>query len=107
TGNILKMRHFNTTDNTQNWVRQYQYDLNSNRLVGTEGTESGKATYIDGAITMPESYKYNEHGSMTTMPHLQQMEWDYTEHLQHIVKGTQEASYRYDAQKQRTRKIVE
>lgn len=64
-------------------------------------------------------YDYNVHGSMTTMPHLGTMEWDFTEHLHHIARttGTQgdgdgcpdaslEAWYCYDAAKQRTRKRV-
>jgi hypothetical protein len=52
------------------------------------------------------SYKYNEHGSMTAMPHLQNMQWDFMERLSHITRGTTEAYYNYDGGGERVRKIV-
>jgi len=48
-----------------------------------------------------------EHGSMAAMPHLQAMEWDFTERLSHITRGTTEAYYNYDGSGQRVRKVVE
>jgi len=50
---------------------------------------------------------YNEHGSMSSMPHLQAMDWDFAERLSHITRGTTEAYYNYDESGQRTRKVVE
>ncbi|MDR2970434.1 MAG: RHS repeat-associated core domain-containing protein [Bacteroidales bacterium] len=49
----------------------------------------------------------NEHGSMASMPHLQEMEWDFAERLSHITKGTTEAYYNYDGGGERVRKVVE
>lgn len=106
-GNILKMRHYNPTEAALTWVRQYQYEIYSNRLIGTGGNDAAIPYYANAPSGLAEKYQYNEHGSIKVMPHLKTMDWDFTEHLQHIVKGTQEAWYRYDAQKQRTRKIVE
>jgi RHS repeat-associated protein len=44
---------------------------------------------------------------MASMPHLQNMEWDFAERLSHITKGTTEAYYNYDGSGERVRKIVE
>jgi RHS repeat-associated protein len=54
-----------------------------------------------------KQYAYNAHGSMTAMPHLQNMQWDFAERLSHITRGTTKAYYNYDGSGQRIRKIVE
>jgi RHS repeat-associated protein len=91
-GNILALIH---QANGNSWNRSYRYDTNSNRL--------DSATVGQIAV----NYKYNEHGSMTAMPHLQNMQWNFAEQLNHITRGTTEAYYNYDNSGQRTRKIVE
>jgi RHS repeat-associated protein len=91
-GNILKLIH---TANNGNWNRTYNYDDNNNRLISTK---VGETTV---------GYNYNEHGSMTEMPHLQNMEWDFAERLSHITRGTTEAYYNYDGSGERIRKVVE
>lgn len=53
------------------------------------------------------SFSYNAHGSMTSMPHLSAMDWDFAEKLCHITRGTTEAYYSYDGSGIRTRKVVE
>ncbi|MDR2580904.1 MAG: DUF4329 domain-containing protein [Fibromonadaceae bacterium] len=53
------------------------------------------------------NYTHNEHGSMVSMPHLQNMEWNFAEKLKHVAKGTMEAYYNYDWSGGRTRKVVE
>ena len=53
------------------------------------------------------SFAYNAHGSMTSMPHLSAMDWDFAEKLCHITRGTTEAYYSYDGSGIRTRKVVE
>lgn len=107
-GNILKISHTNSTNGSQNWTRQYQYDTFSNRLLGTGDADINKSFYKEAVLSdFADQYKYNELGSIINMPHLQQMDWDFTEHLQHIKKGTEQTWYRYDTQKQRTRKITE
>jgi RHS repeat-associated protein len=104
-GNILMMRH-HSSNATQSWKRQYQYALTSNRLLATQGDEDNSKPFYYNTSFLAEQYSYNIHGSITAMPHLQQLDWDFTEHLQHIKNGTLEAWYRYDAQKQRSRKIA-
>jgi RHS repeat-associated protein len=44
---------------------------------------------------------------MTSMPHLQQMEWDFEDQLHSVEKGSEKIYYVYDAAGQRMRKVVE
>jgi RHS repeat-associated protein len=95
-GNILNLIH---QANSNSWTRSYSYAADSNRLNSTE---------ISNSIV---SYTYNQHGSMASMPHLQNMDWDFAERLSHITKGSGsgaiDAYYNYDGSGQRTRKVVE
>ena len=91
-GNIMSLIH---EAQNGNWNRAYSYDDNNNRLLST----------TVGSDTV--NYTYNEHGSMTAMPHLQGMEWDFAERLAHITRGTTEAYYNYDGAGERVRKVVE
>ncbi|HKL85102.1 MAG TPA: RHS repeat-associated core domain-containing protein [Treponemataceae bacterium] len=91
-GNILSLIH-NANGNA--WTRSYDYASDSNRV---NSTTVGQTTV---------NYTYNAHGSMTSMPHLQGMQWDFAEKLSHITRGTTEAYYNYDGGGQRIRKVVE
>ncbi|MBS1789169.1 MAG: toxin [Acidobacteria bacterium] len=118
-GNILSVKHTAQGDSGNSWTRQYQYATTSNRLLAT-GTGSATVEHYPDDPTLVYRYHYNTHGSMTDMPHLTAMEWDFTEHLHHIVRAagsqgsegdgcpdtTLEAWYRYDASKERTRKRI-
>lgn len=118
-GNILSMKHATPGSNANNWIRYYQYARFSNRLLATGMGDVPADTYVD-TPTLEYQYPYNTHGSMTAMPHLSIMEWNFTEHLHHIKRtagtinpeetacpdASVEAWYRYDAAKQRTRKRV-
>ena len=117
-GNILVMQHI-LIDTVNRWTRQYQYATDSNRLLST-GMGAAPANHYATAPTLEYRYSYDVHGSMTSLPHLPTMDWNYTDHLGHISRaaasqGTNpdgcpnsslEAWYRYDAAKQRTRKRV-
>ncbi len=120
-GNILEMRHLASGSSAQSWTRQYEYAVDSNRLLATGiGVPPLATHYPSGGPTLASVYQYNAHGSITTMPHLPQMDWDFTEHLGHISRSAAsagtgpdgcpdsslEAWYRYDTSKQRTRKRV-
>jgi RHS repeat-associated protein len=91
-GNIMEMIH---QANNGNWTRTYEYDNDSNKLVST----------TVGQTTV--NYAHNQHGSITAMPHLSAMEWDFAERLAHITRGNTEAYYNYDSNGERTRKVVE
>lgn len=119
-GNILRVRHTAHDDTANSWTRQYQYAHTSNRLLATGMGNTPVEHYVD-TPSLEYRYDYNVHGSMTSMPHLQTMNWDFTENLHHVARttGSQgeendgcpdaslEAWYRYDAGKQRVRKRVE
>jgi YD repeat-containing protein len=91
-GNIVDMVHRANSGN--NWTRHYSYDSSNNRL---SKTTIGTTDY---------SYGHNVHGSMTSMPHLSAMGWDFAERLSHVTRGTTDAYYNYDGQGQRIRKVV-
>ncbi len=103
-GNILAIIHHS---NGGSWTRRYQYAADSNRLLAT----SRPGNHPDGPYT--DQYDYNLHGSMTRMPHLPVMRWDFGERLhvssrQVFNDGTPETTYYvYDAGGQRVRKVTE
>lgn len=101
-GNFLQLSHQAANGN---WTRGYDYgetsliepDKRSNRL---------SRTTVGGGSA--ESYQYDAHGNMTTMPHLPAMVWNYRDQLQHVdLGGGGDAYYVYDASGQRARKVVE
>lgn len=103
-GNILAMIH---RANGGGWTRHYQYAADSNRLLTTSlPGDDPKGPYT-------ATYEYNLHGSMTRMPHLPVMAWDFAERMQASSKqvvnnGTPETTYYvYDASGQRVRKVTE
>ena len=112
-GNILKMLH---DAGMGGWKRLYQYSE-------TSLLEPAKMSNRLSATSLPgdnengpyhAKYTYDEHGNMTTMPHLPMMQWDYKDQLWASFKqvvnngGTPETTwYVYDNTGQRLRKITE
>ena len=107
-GNILRMIH--KANSNGSWTREYFYeeesflepDKFSNRLSKTEVGER------------VERYTYDEHGNMTTMPHLSLMKWDYEDRLKATSRqvrtdgGTPEITYYvYNSDGERVRKVTE
>ena len=117
-GNILTVKHVAQGDSSSSWTRNYQYSRTSNRLLAT-GMGSADIDHYPHVPGLEYRYEYNSHGSMTNMPHLSGMDWDFAEHLHHISRapdsriyegdcpeGSLVAWYRYDSGKERTRKRV-
>jgi len=52
-------------------------------------------------------YSYDAHGNMITMPHLTNLQWNCKDELVGASNGTFISYYNYDAQGNRTRKVVE
>jgi RHS repeat-associated protein len=99
-GNILRMIH---QANNGSWTRRYDYETSNNRLRNT----SLPGDLADLSLVSPR-YLYDEHGSMTKMPHLMQMDWDFKDQLQRVdLGGGGTAYYVYDAAGQRVRKAIE
>jgi RHS repeat-associated protein len=94
-GNILEMFH-NAGGGANTWTRTYNYGGGSptNRLV-SHNIPSGTATY-----------SYDNHGSMTSMPHLSSMSWTPFDQMQSANKGGGGIVYfTYGADGQRVRKV--
>ena len=111
-GNILGLHH--TGGGAERWVRRYQYALDSNRLLATR--LPGEASNLPDYTAAPgygAKYTYDEHGNMTSMPHLPAMEWDFKNQLhatqRQVVNGGigEKTYYVYDAGGQRVRKVTE
>jgi RHS repeat-associated protein len=105
-GNILNFDH---KADRGNWIRAYEYDdpslieldKKSNRLSRT-------VVHPSGNHPISEPYTYDPHGSMTSMPHLPEMAWDFKDQLRMVDKGGGcMAYYVYDAGGQRVRKVIE
>ncbi len=102
-GNILAMIH---QADGNGWTRDYQYAQDSNRLLKTSLPPLG-------GLPQWGNYGYDAHGSMTQMPHLQVMAWDFKDQLQAtqqqvVNSGEGEKTYYvYDAAGQRVRKVTE
>ena len=103
-GNFRSMHH---QVRNGGWSRSYEYLepsliepnlFRSNRL---------SRTTVDGRT---QTYTYDEHGhgSITSMPNLAQMDWDFMEQLQRVdLGGGGTVYYVYDATGQRVRKVIE
>jgi len=89
-GNMLELQHI---AGAGSYTRTYNIDTNSNRLIST----------MVGATTY--SYTHDDTGNLLTMPHLSTMEWNVSNELHAVARGTMEAHYQYSGG-QRVRKHV-
>ncbi len=104
-GNIL---YFDHNAKNGNWDRAYEYkkdsltepDRKSNRLSCT-------IVHPNSQQPINEPYTYDPHGNMKSMPHLENMGWDFKDQILHVKKGNEQVYYVYDAGGQRVRKVVE
>jgi RHS repeat-associated protein len=106
-GNILSMAHTTTAANggpgpsQTHWTRRYNYATDSNRLLGASvpGDPDG---------SFGESFNPDPHGSMRQMLHLQEIDWDYADRMQHANKGGGgDVFFTYDGSGLRVRKVWE
>lgn len=109
-GNIkaLKHRFKHQSGAGSGWTQKFRYDheddesRHTNRLVATR--LPGDAD--DGPYS--GSYRYDVYGNMTRMPHLQQMDWNFSDQLQRVdLGGGGSAYYVYGADGRRIRKVIE
>lgn len=112
-GNIEQVIHYlGSLSNATNpagsvaWKRSYAYDEPNEVPQNNRLTSTSIGATIAG--TIHEQYTYDEHGNMTTMPHLAEMDWDFKDQLQRVdLGGGGTAYYVYDAAGQRVRKVIE
>jgi RHS repeat-associated protein len=102
-GNVLQLIH---QASAGNWTRRYAYDAPS--LLDPAKT-SNRLTATTVGTGTPDTYTYDAHGNMTSMPHLPGMAWDHRDQLQATTKQavTETTYYVYDAGGQRVRKVTE
>ncbi|MFO8091152.1 MAG: SpvB/TcaC N-terminal domain-containing protein [Desulfatiglandaceae bacterium] len=114
-GNFDKMQHQGSNNRNNGWTRHYEYEeasllepqKTSNRLTCTLVGNNGNLSR--------EPYSHDQHGNMTSMPHLTLMQWDYKDQLRKTSRQkvnhpdcTPEATYYvYDVTGQRVRKLTE
>ena len=109
-GNILSMQHRGSNPSHPGWTRAYSYHEGS-QIEATKTNNRLSSTQVGNGPV--ESYSYDAHGSMTTMPQLSLMRWNYLDRLeasarQVVNSGTPETTYYvYDAGGQRVRKVIE
>lgn len=112
-GNILQMIH---QAESGGWRRRYLYDEQSLIEPARKNNRLSRTSLPGDPDDGPYSarYEYDAHGSMTRMPHLPAMEWDFKDQL-HVARqqvvtdgGTGETAYYvYDSAGQRVRKVIE
>jgi RHS repeat-associated protein len=103
-GNIVSMIH---QANGGSWTRRYRYGSDNNHLLAISLPGDDPTGPYAGR------YAHNAHGSMTVMPHLPLVVWDFAERMQAssrqvVAVGTPETTYYvYDASGRRVRKVTE
>jgi RHS repeat-associated protein len=92
----------------QNYVHNYEYDKLGNMLSDAwkPYIYALENNYLLGHKSASQ-YTYDAHGNMLTMPHLSEMVWDYNDRLFSASNGTFFSYYNYDAEGNRTRKVVD
>jgi RHS repeat-associated protein len=119
-GNIVSVTHHSgelPTVDTQNfgpvlWRRRYVYGEASAIQAASTSNRLSRTT-VGNAKLVRETYSYDSHGNMRSMPQLKLMEWDYKDQLQATQRqvvndGVGEKTYYvYDSLGERTRKVTE
>ncbi|MCB9351087.1 MAG: insecticidal toxin complex protein [Lewinellaceae bacterium] len=111
-GNIITMQHI---ANGGSWTRNYQYALDSNRLLATEKGSSLTYSLYVNTPTLADRYSYTDqngngrHGSISKIGNTADnlITWDYREMIQQYnLLGGGDAFYQYSNGKERSRKYI-
>lgn len=106
-GNILKLVH-SASAGTGNWTRRYNHDTAGNRLHSTSiPAETTAPTYTSSSSPQySDTYGYDAHGNMTSMPGLSSLVWNDGDELLSAPAGSGTVYFQY-AGGQRIRKYEE
>jgi RHS repeat-associated protein len=100
-GNLLELVH---RANGGNARRTFTYDERSSLDEAVANNRLSRSS-VRGAV---ESFAYDAHGNLTSMPHLARLGWDTRDRLQYVDRqGGGSAWYAYDANNIRVRKVLE
>jgi RHS repeat-associated protein len=104
-GNLIEIDHDAINGNGNgDWTRGYDYHAGTNRLrrSSISGDDPGDPD------TYSALYDHDAHGNMTAMPHLEAIEWDHADRMQHAGidgNGSGDVYFQYDAEGNRVRKV--
>ncbi len=108
-GNILRMSH---RAEAADWERSYDYEEPSLLQPDHFSNRLSRTATGHGPSTLVERYRYDVHGSITMMPHMPLMTWDFRDQFsassrEVAAHGAQELTYYvYDGAGQRARKLT-
>lgn len=92
-GNMEEQQH---VSKNSSWTRTFEHGNNNNQLTKTSV-----------GLSFSTTYNYDAHGNCKAMEHLNLMEWNFVDALQHLdLGGGGDAYYNYDGEGNRTRKII-
>jgi RHS repeat-associated protein len=104
-GNIKLLKH---SWNGSSWIQNYRYVFEdipgnrTNRLAATRMPNDPEAGPYTG------DYDYDDYGNMTSMPHLDALDWNFMDQLRWVnLGGGGAAYYVYELGGQRLRKVIE
>jgi RHS repeat-associated protein len=110
-GNIIRLEHGVTHNNSNNWTGNWSrvYNYNEESLIET-GKNNNRLTntivHPNSNQSIVETYTYDQHGNMTSMPHIGAVFSDYGNEVKRIeLGGGGTVYYIYDSSGRRVRKI--
>ncbi|MCG8475664.1 MAG: hypothetical protein MI784_09335 [Cytophagales bacterium] len=104
-GNILQMKHQTSGGN---WTRKYRYAYQANALDATNRLTASSQPGDPVSGPYSDEYAYDAHGNMTSMPHLQEMVWNFMDQLREADLGGGGKMYcTYGTGGVRARKVTE
>jgi RHS repeat-associated protein len=103
-GNILVLQHSAAHGY---WTRRYHYEGESPIEPSRKSNRLTRSAIGDG-LNRIDRYAHDQHGNITTMPHLHTMMWDCQDQLCRVdLQGGGTAYYTYSSNGLRVRKVVE
>ncbi|HEY6923168.1 MAG TPA: RHS repeat-associated core domain-containing protein, partial [Steroidobacteraceae bacterium] len=118
-GNFLELIHRGSQPGNPGWSRSYSYNEPS-LLESGKRSNRLSSTLLGGNQALTESYAHDLHGNMTSMPHLQAIQWNFKDEMRMsqrqavnagdddgVLHQGERTYYVYDGTGQRARKVTE
>lgn len=92
-GNLQQLQHVGSDPANPGWTRAYVYAEPSSLEPAKTGNRLSRTLLgPQGLAALTEDYAHDPHGNMTRMPQLQQMQWDFADHLRLVQRQAVDAS---------------